>query len=1268
MKTISTLSPQLIQEVLKDFEVSNRNKGRRIFENKKREFSFEKDVTTPGVYYAVYVPSESGDGHYEVSIDNQNDPLSTDCTCPAFDRFGECKHIVAALHYIREKESASEPPKKAPMKVIRNKDALAGKINFHLSSLQQEAIHQILNPQTRRNGYVEIYRSYLKSQPGKVMQFTFGELNTYGYRQKKFFTQKIEYLGNGDYSATCSCEDLGKGICEHLAAALVRTGNDYGYYYFRHFDDLTAEKNALLAPYGITLNDPVAKDFQFSIEGYTGVVFINKKPDYYFGKGDAQEIAALSAAFRSKDASRAPSVRPPLPPDAIVDYEAGILFNFVSKKHIGYDIEPFMLREKKRNPDVKKINRDIPAGLAELKPLPDNLFGFITLFSQNSLLDQLEKYGSGYLRRYSNPWTQLQNSARESLSEYYQKHVFENWEALAAYPHTHIITDGKFSRTSVKPVRLSPQRLKLKFSIEKDERFITVHLHAFLNDIKMDFNKAQWFHYFLLNENMLAIPEKEEDVKIIGMFKAGKMIFPAEMKTEVMKNVLLPLKEKYEVVMPPALQWREVRAQPVPQLHLAEFQTQYLMLKIMFDYEGSLVEYDSAVFHIAENDDGLQYIHRNRAAEDGFKEFLRTLHPRFQNQLNNPYFYLPFNEVMVRGWFLNMTRQVQDAGYPVYGVEHLRHFRYNTATPKFEIKAGSGIDWFDLEIEISWGDMKVALKDVRKAILNKQQAVLLDDGSLGMIPEEWLQQFGAVLKVGEEENGKLRVSKKQLGVLDEISELLNNAEVQEEIRAKKERLLGVEQVKTAPPPKAVKAKFRPYQLSGYQWLQTLDDLGWGGCLADDMGLGKTLQVITFLQHLKEKHKNCTHLVICPTSLIYNWQSEIEKFCPSLKYHIYYGMQRELGESHFEKYDIILTSYSIARNDVEHLRGFDWRYIVLDESHSIKNPDSLTARVLCTLKAQNKIILSGTPVQNNTFDLYSQFNFINPGLLGNREFFKTEYANPIDKQGDKTASAQLRKIVYPFLLRRTKEQVATDLPDKTETILWCEMESEQRSAYESYRKFYRDSLLRKIDEVGMNQAGIFILEALLRMRQICDHPALVKDKNFEKAPSVKIDELLRELQENTGSHKSLVFSQFTEMLSQIRAVFDNEKISYCYLDGSTPAAKRREEVERFQNDDSVKVFLVSLKAGGVGLNLTAADYVYVVDPWWNPAAEQQAIDRTHRIGQTRKIFAYKMICKDTVEEKILKLQERKKDITNELISEDAGFIKKLTREDVAFLLS
>jgi len=433
-----------------------------------------------------------------------------------------------------------------------------------------------------------------------------------------------------------------------------------------------------------------------------------------------------------------------------------------------------------------------------------------------------------------------------------------------------------------------------------------------------------------------------------------------------------------------------------------------------------------------------------------------------------------------------------------------------------------------------------------------------------------------------------------------------------------------------------------------------------------MGLGKTLQTISFLQFLKEKYPGSTQLVVCPTSLIFNWENEIKKFSPQLKFHTYYGLQREFNETHFAEYDVILTSYGVVRNDQENLTGYLFQYVILDESQAIKNPDAQVTKAVNKLNSVNRIILSGTPVQNNTSDLFAQFNFLNPGLLGNREFFNREFATPIDKYGSKEKTQYLKRLIHPFTLRRTKEQVAKDLPDKTVTVLWCTMEPEQRRLYNEYRDNYRGKLLKRIDEEGIGKSGIYVLEGLLRLRQLCDHPALLKDQTHNVTSSVKIEELIREVQENTGINKLLVFSQFTEMLHIIRDEFNEVGIKHCYLDGSTSLEKRREQVTTFQEDDSIKAFLISLKAGGVGLNLTVADYVYLVDPWWNPAAEQQAIDRAHRIGQTRKVFAYKMICKDTVEEKILQLQERKQMLADDLIQEDAGFVKNLSRSDIEFL--
>ncbi|HVX28355.1 MAG TPA: DEAD/DEAH box helicase, partial [Parafilimonas sp.] len=338
------------------------------------------------------------------------------------------------------------------------------------------------------------------------------------------------------------------------------------------------------------------------------------------------------------------------------------------------------------------------------------------------------------------------------------------------------------------------------------------------------------------------------------------------------------------------------------------------------------------------------------------------------------------------------------------------------------------------------------------------------------------------------------------------------------------------------------------------------------------------------------------------------------------------------------------------------------------SQAIKNPHSKVTKAASLLNAKNRLCMSGTPLQNNTFDMYAQMNFLNPGMLGSMEFFRQEFAIPIDKFGEKDQKEHLRKLLYPFILRRTKEQVAKDLPEKSEMILFCEMNDEQRKIYDAYRNDYRDKILGTVEDKGVGKSQLTILQGLMKLRQICDSPAIVNDEEKYPNVSVKLEEIGREISENIGNHKALVFSQFLGMLALIREKMKELEIDYEYFDGSTSAPDREKAIQRFQNDENCRVFLISLKAGGVGLNLTAADYVYIVDPWWNPAVEQQAIDRTHRIGQTKNIFAYRMICKDTVEDKILKLQERKRALAAELITDDTTFVKSLTKEDVEYLFS
>jgi non-specific serine/threonine protein kinase len=457
-------------------------------------------------------------------------------------------------------------------------------------------------------------------------------------------------------------------------------------------------------------------------------------------------------------------------------------------------------------------------------------------------------------------------------------------------------------------------------------------------------------------------------------------------------------------------------------------------------------------------------------------------------------------------------------------------------------------------------------------------------------------------------------------------------------------------------------------VAGYHWLNYLNEVGWGGILADDMGLGKTVQALSFLQLFKDQNEQMTALVVCPTTLMFNWENEMRKFTPKLKYRIHHGGDRIRDKSIFEKHDVVITTYGTLRSDIKFMLETQFDYVVLDESQAIKNPQSKVTKAACLLHAKNRLCMSGTPLQNNTFDIYAQMNFLNPGMLGSIEHFRNEFATPIDKFGEKEHKDHLKKLLFPFILRRTKEQVAKDLPAKTETILFCEMDEEQRNIYDAYRNDYRDRILGVIKEHGIDKSQLTILQGLMKLRQICDSPAIMNET--EKLPnvSVKLDELAREITENIGNHKALIFSQFLGMLALIRQKLTELGVKFEYFDGSTTAVERERAIQNFQKNDEIRVFLISLKAGGVGLNLTAADYVYIVDPWWNPAVEQQAIDRTHRIGQTKSIFAYRMICKDTIEDKILQLQDKKRSLARDLVADDDGFVKSLSREDVEYLFS
>jgi non-specific serine/threonine protein kinase len=624
--------------------------------------------------------------------------------------------------------------------------------------------------------------------------------------------------------------------------------------------------------------------------------------------------------------------------------------------------------------------------------------------------------------------------------------------------------------------------------------------------------------------------------------------------------------------------------------------------------------------------------------------------------------------VLRNNWFFLFIDAMKESKTPVFGFENLQHYRFNTAKPKTQIFISSHTDWFDAKVNIAFGNQQITVADVKKALANNQQFVQLSDGTLGILPEDWLKKYALLFRVGEGKADSLKLSRYHLGVVDELYANRDQEELELQLEEKYEQLRQFDQIKQIEPPASLHAVLRPYQVSGYQWLNYLKEVNWGGILADDMGLGKTVQALSYLEQFKNQEGKLRAIVICPTTLIYNWENEIKKFTPSLRHRIHHGPQRIRKKEELEQYDVLITTYGTLRSDIKILSALQFDYAILDESQAIKNPSSKVTRAAQLLQAKNRLCMSGTPLQNNTFDIYAQMNFLNPGMLGSVEFFRQEFAIPIDKLGEPDRKEHLRKLLYPFILRRTKEQVAKDLPEKQEMVVFCEMEQEQRDIYDAYRNDYRNQILGSIETQGIQKAQLAILQGLMKLRQICDSPAILNEKEKYPNHSIKLDELARQLKEDISDHKALVFSQFLGMLALIRTKLEELEIPYVYFDGSTTAPEREKAIQQFQQQDKIRVFLISLKAGGVGLNLTAADYVYIMDPWWNPAVEQQAIDRTHRIGQTKNIFAYRMICKDSIEDKILQLQERKRALAKDIITDDSGFVKSLSREDVEYLFS
>jgi superfamily II DNA or RNA helicase len=586
-------------------------------------------------------------------------------------------------------------------------------------------------------------------------------------------------------------------------------------------------------------------------------------------------------------------------------------------------------------------------------------------------------------------------------------------------------------------------------------------------------------------------------------------------------------------------------------------------------------------------------------------------------------------------------------------------------------RVSSGVDWLALRLNFESEGVAVTQEELARSLAEGRRYVRLADGTFAKLDpqkvREVLQRQAEILGTGGGQGGHLPLS--QAGRIEDLLAHVGRSSVSSDARDVFKKLKDIDEIKGTRKPRNLKAQLRPYQEQGFHWLWFLHEIGSGGVLADDMGLGKTVQTLALLLAVKGedakaegKRKPFKVLIVAPTSVVTNWLREMDKFAPSLRHALWHGAERRERQDELEDADVVVTSYALLRRDEEVLKEIPWRYVIVDEAQQIKNPLSATARAAKRLKSDRRLALTGTPIENRLSEIWSIFDFVSPGLLGHLDKFEERYSRPIDA-GDKTAAERLRATIHPFILRRTKSEVAKDLPEKIEADQFCELTGEQAGLYASVLREVRAQVLGEVERQGLARSHIQILAGLTRLRQAaCDPRLLGLPREFGDEDSGKLVALRDLIQTSiAGGHKVLVFSQFVSMLQIIKRAMDDDGVRYAYLDGSTK--DRQAVVEWFQSENGPPVFLISLKAGGSGLNLTAADTVIHFDPWWNPAVEDQATDRAHRIGQTKVVTTYRLIAKGTIEEKILELGEKKRELVGAVLSEDAGGAKKLTRTDL-----
>ena len=824
---------------------------------------------------------------------------------------------------------------------------------------------------------------------------------------------------------------------------------------------------------------------------------------------------------------------------------------------------------------------------------------------------------------------------------------------------------GNDGYAAKEPIRILDEKATVLFHFRRGEHelryFPTIKLHG--NKLDFQYRGAVMIckqpAWMLLDGELFTFEQNVEGVKLFPFLKKRYISIPKDKEEAYLQKFVTQVIEKYHVYAK-GFEIKTLRSLPYFSLKVEDKGNSFSFIRRVSYGEYSFLlepwQPVKVILKSFENEYTFYRVERHKEEEDRMRDVFSSIAPNPSSL--SPWELVPKDQALT--WLAQNKECLEKEGIEIEQ-ENLE-YTFNLDTPEITMETQEVGDWFDIHAVVKIGEFSIPFIKFRKHILKQIREYILPDNTVAILPENWFSDYRHLLEVSENpDSEKLRIRKYQAPLLNFPSQ--GRRKMQEKLQS----LNQIDEIPVVAVPKGLKATLRNYQHTGFEWLCFLKEQGMGGILADDMGLGKTLQTLTLLQQEKEKEVSSASLIILPTSLIYNWKGEAAKFTPTLKLHIHAGVGRSKDPKKFEQYDIILTSYGIARQDMELLKEYPFHYIILDESQMIKNPESKTAKAIRKLICSHRLSLTGTPIENTVMDIWSQMSFLNPGLLGSETFFRKFYVTPIEKEKDVQKSAKLRRIIYPFILRRKKEQVEKQLPPKTEKIHYCEMSEVQKDLYEDTRSSYRNFLMDLINQGTLGKNKLNILAGLQKLRQISIHPQMLDLDSYSLEDSGKYVEVKRLLKQILSRNsKVLIFSQFVKMLQILKKDLEEEGINFNYLDGSTK--DRQSLVDSFQENEEIRVFLISLKAGGVGLNLTAADYVFILDPWWNPAAENQAVDRSHRIGQKRAVIYYKFITKDSIEEKILGLQQRKAQLSDDIIKVDEDIYKSLSAHDLGDLFA